>query len=306
MRLKRGGSGLPLELRMPFFAQTSVMGALTIPEKDNKAKSSFNALYCEDCGLVSQYLHELRASIVYAKHIQESVLPRPEIFRSVFRKSFVLYMPRDMVSGDIYWFSIKKGKIIIAAIDCTGHGVPGALLSMIANNLLNQTVNEKNLTCPSNILYEVDRGLRKTFNQNTNGSGISDGMSVAVCAFDLSFTSLEFAGADMPLYVLKGNKAITLNGNRHAIGRSMTADNYENSHLGLGAGDRIYLMSDGLNDQFGGPENRKFMQWRFLEFIQSGSKMPIDEQGDALKKIIRQWKGDQRQTDDIMLIGIEA
>lgn len=263
-------------------------------------------LNCRECKINNLFKSEYHSSIIYAKHIQESVLPKQDIFNSVFQKSFVLYQPRDVVSGDLYWFSIKNGKIIISMIDCTGHGVPGALLSMIANNLLNQIINEKNLTCPSNILSELNRGLKRTFNHNTNGADTHDGMSIAVCSFDLSFKNMIFSGADMPVYILREDKVEKKRGDKYAIGKLSHGNHFLDNYFDLQPNDRVYLLSDGLFDQFGGPEDRKFMERRFTDLIRSHRNMEINEQGTLINKIFLQWKGKQRQTDDVTVIGIEV
>ncbi|MFH1322062.1 MAG: response regulator [Bacteroidota bacterium] len=256
---------------------------------------------------LTEYNKAVESSIKYAKTIQQSVLPNEEIIRQVFPESFIYYKPKDIVSGDFYWFTIKNSRAIVAAVDCTGHGVPGALLSMIGNNLLNQIVNEKNLTKPSDILSQLNNGIIKTFNQNADNGNIRDGMDIALLAFDLNFRTVEFAGAFRPLYHFRGNELNVIKGNACGID-NLTPMNHDftNHIIDLKQGDTLYIFSDGYQDQFGGPRNKKFMINRFRKLLKFVQTKGMEDQKKILDRSLKQWMNGHWQVDDIMVMGFKV
>lgn len=249
---------------------------------------------------------DITSSIQYAKRIQEAILPPVDTIFSHFPDSFILYKPKDIVSGDFYWFAEKNGKKIIAAVDCTGHGVPGAFMSMIGHNLLNQIVIENGFTDPATILNELHKGVQAALKQGSNVVDTSDGMDVALCCFDEKMTQVTYAGAFRPMFFLSGDTLERISGNKFPIGGS-TLDldrRFTNHKRFLNKGDRIYLFSDGYADQFGGENGKKFMMKRFSEMLVSSKNAMINEQISLLDNTIREWMKGYEQVDDILVIGI--
>lgn len=248
---------------------------------------------------------EIRDSINYAKRIQESILPADDFIVKTFPNSFVFYKPKDVVCGDFYWFSQHENEVVFAAIDCTGHGVPGAFMTVIGNSLLNQVINFMNITNPSKILTQLDKKLLETFQQhghvNTN-----DGMDAAICRYRMNKNELTFSGANRPLYVFKNGELIELKGNKYPVGSFGHSYNklFTEHKVALNKQDTLYIFSDGLQDQFGGSEGKKFMVKRFRELLTSIQPLNMAEQAERIKKEYREWQGSFEQTDDMLLIGI--
>jgi serine phosphatase RsbU (regulator of sigma subunit) len=269
--------------------------------------------------LIEEKNKDITDSIYYAKTIQEAILPAKEIKYRIFPDAFVLFKPKDIVSGDFYWFTEKNGKKIIAACDCTGHGVPGALMSMIGNNILNQIVNERGITAPDEILNILHKEIHKALKQEDEKNA-KDGMDIALVTFN-SETEIEFAGAQRPLWIVKSvnekgdiaqtqnnNSSLVLDGikgDKFSIGGSQAEEDrkFTNHKLSLTKGSRLYIFSDGYADQFSG-SNKKLMTKKFKEILLSiqGKEMPDQEK--FLDNFIENWKGNFEQTDDILVIGI--
>jgi ligand-binding sensor domain-containing protein/serine phosphatase RsbU (regulator of sigma subunit) len=249
---------------------------------------------------------DITSSIQYAQRIQEAILPPLKQIFSHFTDSFILYRPKDIVSGDFYWFGEKNGKKIIAAVDCTGHGVPGAFMSMIGHNLLNQIIVEKGITEPASILNELHRGVQSALKQGSSVVDTSDGMDVSICTVDIEKRELQFSGAYRPLFIINYNDFEKIEGNKFPIGGSqLDADRVFTNHTRfLKKGDTIYMFSDGYADQFGGDNGKKFMVKRFNQLLVSIQDQDMAEQGRILEKTIESWRGQYEQVDDILVIGI--
>jgi serine phosphatase RsbU (regulator of sigma subunit)/lipopolysaccharide biosynthesis regulator YciM len=264
---------------------------------------------------------DITDSINYSKHIQDASLPSMELKRQLFPDSFILFKPKDIVSGDFYWFNNSQSgdvnKRIIACCDCTGHGVPGALMSMIGNNILNQIVNEKEITSPAQILNNLHKEVRKALKQEEQ-SGTKDGMDIALITF-ISETEIEYAGAQRPLWIIKkidneelaidsdlSKQLIEIKPDKFSIGglQSESERKFTEHKISLNKGDCIYIFSDGIVDQFGGNEGKKFMTKNFKQLLLSINSKPMVEQAVLLKRTIEEWKGNRDQIDDILLIGI--
>jgi serine phosphatase RsbU (regulator of sigma subunit) len=248
---------------------------------------------------------EIRDSINYAKRIQQSILPNNEMITEVFGNSFVFYKPKDVVCGDFYWFGRRGDEAVIAAVDCTGHGVPGALMTVIGNSLLNQIVTASTITSPGTILTQLDQRLHDTLKQHGNIL-TNDGMDAAICRYRISKNEVTFSGARRPLYLFKKGELIEIKGNKSPIG-SFGHDlnkRFSEHKISVTAGDTIYMFSDGLQDQFGGPDGKKFMIKRFRDILLSIQEMPMIEQGKRIEKEIMEWQSNYEQTDDMLLIGI--
>lgn len=247
---------------------------------------------------------DITDSINYAKTIQEAILPDKEIKYRVFPNAFVLFKPKDIVSGDFYWFTEKNGKRIIAACDCTGHGVPGALMSMIGNNVLHQIVNENGITGPSLILDELNKGIIKALKQEQQTER-KDGMDVALLTF-VSDSKVEFAGAQRPLWIIRNSEHLEIKGDKFAIGGIKTENEgkHTNHVIDIQKDDVLYIFSDGYADQFS-DSDKKLMTKRFKEILLEIHQKPLPEQEKYLDDFIEKWKGRFEQTDDILVIGIK-
>jgi serine phosphatase RsbU (regulator of sigma subunit) len=248
---------------------------------------------------------EIKDSINYAKRIQESILPADEMITRVFKNSFVFYKPKDIVCGDFYWFSEKDDEAVIAAVDCTGHGVPGALMTVIGNSLLNQIVNFSDITDPAKILVNLDRKLHETLKQHGN-IVTNDGMDAAVVRYKIKKREITFAGAKRPMYLFKKGELIEIKGNKSPIGSfGHDFDKLFSEHkITVNEGDTIYLFSDGLQDQFGGEDGKKFMIKRFRDLLTEIQTFSMQDQAARIEKDLLAWQSDYEQTDDILLIGI--
>jgi serine phosphatase RsbU (regulator of sigma subunit)/ligand-binding sensor domain-containing protein len=253
--------------------------------------------------------NEITESIEYSKHIQESILPDKKLISETLPNSFILYKPKDIVSGDFYAYYLKKDRYIIAAVDCTGHGVPGALMSMLGSNILNQIINERNITKPSEILYQLNLGVTDGLKQNQNDG--MDGMDIALIAIHKSSTGdtirFEYAGANRPLYFIQDEKLTEIKATKQAIGGTQKNEEryYENHLIELRKNDCIYLTTDGYADQFGGIKNKKLTTTKFKEILIAVHQKEMSIQESELNNFIESWRGDNEQIDDICVIGLK-
>ncbi|MDQ3110612.1 MAG: tetratricopeptide repeat protein, partial [Bacteroidota bacterium] len=225
-------------------------------------------------------------SINYAKKIQDSILPPEHQIKRVLPNSFILYEPKDVVSGDFYWLDSRDNFSIFAAVDCTGHGVPGALMSVVGFNLLNQAVNEMGLTKPSDIIHHLDYGVNKLLRQSDGGNTVKDGMDLALCSYDSTTRKVQYAGVFNPAYIITKGEFIQLKPDKFPIGINAdgVTDTYNNHEFQLYPGDMIYLFSDGYADQFGGPMGKKYKYNRFRELLLKINPLSCEEQKQVLKK----------------------
>ncbi|MGE5420513.1 MAG: SpoIIE family protein phosphatase [Chloroflexota bacterium] len=246
-------------------------------------------------------------SIFYARRIQNAILPSFEMVDRYIREYFILYMPKDIVSGDFYWMHEADGLVMMAAVDCTGHGVPGAFMSIVGFNQLNHAVNVKKARKAGEILDTLNEGVISTLNENKSEGSIKDGMDMALCIFDLKAKKAEFAGANNPLILIRNNEIVKFRGDRFPIGafEGNKPQKFKNNEIDLLPGDNFYLFSDGFEDQFGGPENKKFMSKRFEELLKEVSPLPVNDQKKVLIERLSAWMGTNEQVDDILVIGIK-
>jgi serine phosphatase RsbU (regulator of sigma subunit) len=250
---------------------------------------------------------EIRDSINYAKRIQESILPSNDILAATFSDSFIFYRPKDVVCGDFYWFGRREKEVVIAAIDCTGHGVPGALMTVIGNSLLNQIVSFSGVTKPSEILYQLDKKLHDTLRQH-GGEVASDGMDLAICRYKIGDDKITFSGAKRPLYLLRNGVLEEIKGSRAPIGRYVKdmEKHFEEHEIPVQKNDLLYIFSDGIQDQFGGIDGKKFMISRFRELLNRIHPLGMSQQKALVEKEMSDWQKDFEQTDDMLLIGIRV
>ena len=250
---------------------------------------------------------KINDSINYAKRIQNAILPNNRIISKALPDSFILYKPRDVVSGDFPWFVQIKNDIFIAAVDCTGHGVPGALLSLIGYFLLNDIVRSRKIAEPGKILDMLDEGVTQTLRQDQDDSATKDGMDIALCRIDTETGEVEYAGAHRPLYMMKGGVMDEIKGNKFPIGGGIYKNqtNFTTTKFKVGKGDSVYFSSDGFPDQFGGPEVRKFGPKKVREIIEKVHHKPMEEAMKTFDHEWESWRADHKQTDDVLLIGIK-
>jgi serine phosphatase RsbU (regulator of sigma subunit) len=246
-------------------------------------------------------------SINYAKRIQTAMLPPVKMFKSIFPSSFILFMPKDIVSGDFYWVNKLGNKIFISAVDCTGHGVPGAFMSIIGFELFRKITNIEGLSRPSDILNRLNDDFHEIF-KDVDNVVLRDGMDVAFCSIDKKDMILEFAGAFNPLYIIRDNKITEVKGDRFAIGLDETnfkEQTFKNHLIPIQKGDIIYIFSDGFADQFGGPDGKKYKYRRFRHLLLNLHQLPMEKQHEILENNVMEWRGEQDQVDDILVIGIK-
>jgi ligand-binding sensor domain-containing protein/serine phosphatase RsbU (regulator of sigma subunit) len=243
---------------------------------------------------------DITASIRYAERIQRAMLPKED----TFKETFVLFMPKDIVSGDFYWMYDNGDVQFIAVVDCTGHGVPGAFMSIIGHNSLNKVVREYGLTRPSAIIDQLNVEVMKALMQH-HEKAITDGMDLALIAFNKKNFTLEFAGAFNPLYVVRKGEVFLYRGDRCPIGMSSVNEkrSYSNQPVDIQPGDMLYMCSDGYADQFGSPEVKKYKSANVKKLLSEIWSLPVYEQKDKLEKEILNWKGDLDQVDDILFVG---
>ncbi|HAP60516.1 MAG TPA: hypothetical protein DCR93_13815, partial [Cytophagales bacterium] len=248
----------------------------------------------------------MRSSIEYAKRIQDAILPRPAAIRQAFTENFILLKPKDIVSGDFYWYGFMNNAQIIVVADCTGHGVPGAIMSMIGHALLNQIILEKQITDPATILKMMHAGIRLALNQDDDEELNHDGMDMAVMAVYQEDKYGVFAGAKRPLFLVRREELSTLSGDRFSIGgfQMNRALPFRNHTVHLESGDMLYLTTDGYADQFGGRTERKFMLKRFKRLLTEISSLSASEQKVILKDMQSVWRQGVEQTDDMLVIGL--
>lgn len=254
---------------------------------------------------VTELYKDLTDSINYAKRIQQAILPPESDILEIFPDSFVFYRPRNIVSGDFYWFKIAGNKKMFAAVDCTGHGVPGAFMSLVGYNVLNQVT--KVFTQPAQVLNNLNRLSAETLRANgVGGDNLTDGMDLALVSIDEKTNTLEFAGAHNPIFIVRGDEFFQLQPDKMAIGAFEYGEfNFANHSFELKDGDMIYAFSDGYADQFGGPKDKKFMKKRLRELLIEISSMPdLNQQKSVLRERFFEWKMSNDQVDDILIIGV--
>ncbi|MBL0047388.1 MAG: SpoIIE family protein phosphatase [Bacteroidetes bacterium] len=246
-------------------------------------------------------------SIRYAKRIQEAILPPQSVLRIILPNSFILYKPKDIVSGDFYWVEQKNGKTLFSAVDCTGHGVPGAFMSIVAYNILKYVVNNNNESQPARILDALNIGVSETLHQSNSETQSKDGMDLALCSIDFKNKELQFAGAYNPLYLIRDGQLLEYKADKFPIGyyTGSTAKPYKNNVIDLKSGDMVYVFSDGYVDQFGGPAGKKFMANRFRNLLLEIYQKPVEEQKKILDNQLIDWQGVHEQVDDILVMGIK-
>lgn len=246
---------------------------------------------------------DILASISYAQRIQQAVLPPIQFLEEILPEHFVLYKPRDIVSGDFYWIKKVKNFVIVIASDCTGHGVPGAFMSMQGISFLNEIVTRSRFDSAGEILNRLRKKVKTSLRQTGEKGEQKDGMDVALCIIDLESKNLEFAGAYNPLYIICESELIQIKEVRQPVGIHLYEQDFTTQHLELSEGDALYLFSDGYVDQMGGELNKKFMSKNFKKLLLNIHLKSMKEQKEILENTINTWMKDQEQIDDILVSG---
>jgi serine phosphatase RsbU (regulator of sigma subunit) len=242
-------------------------------------------------------------SIMYAKRIQTALIPSLELFSDKL-EHFVLYKPLAIVSGDFYWVSSQGNPQVIISADCTGHGVPGAFMSMLGITMLNEIVNGKHILMPDQIIENLRQGIIKSLKQVAEEDSIKDGMDIAVCVIDFDKNILWYAGANSPLYLVRGGELIHYRADKMPVAIHYKMDPFTLQKIDLQKGDAFYIFSDGYADQFGGPKQKKFMSLQLRETLVAMAGTPMLKQGEQLNEIFEEWRGSSPQVDDVTLIGV--
>jgi serine phosphatase RsbU (regulator of sigma subunit) len=248
---------------------------------------------------------DLIDSLNYACRIQAALLPAEHHIRRIFPDYFIYYRPKHIVSGDFYWFSERDDKYFIAAADCTGHGVPGALMSMIGLELIHKIINDLKVDDSDQVLLTMNRELESAFFKEESGKAmIKDGIEMSICIIDKKTKLMEFSGAFLPVYIVRDDKLIEIKGDKKNVVQSFAMVSFNRSTFTLQEGDLLYLFSDGYADQFGGPENKKFMYRRLRHILLTISKYPLSDQQRILDETIASWMEGHDQIDDMMILGV--
>ncbi len=255
---------------------------------------------------------DIHDSIVYAKRIQQALLPSLDKIKKDLEDFFILYKPKDVIGGDFYWYANVtttpldgdgENVFVIAAVDCTGHGVPGALMSIIGSTILNQTVALPTVNSPADVLNYLNQQVNKTLNT------IKDGMDMSLCAINLNKMELQYAGANNPLFVLRNKKLIEIKADKLSIGADLEYSEgklFTNNKFTLEKDDCIYLFTDGYADQFGGPQGKKFKYKQFYDVLASICDEGMAQQQELLEYHYQNWRGSLEQVDDILIVGIRV
>lgn len=297
--------------------------AIVIYARDIRERLRLEAEIREQRREIDEKSKDIRDSIEYARRIQRSFMDVEDKIRTHTQEAFIFFQPRDVVSGDFYWFiNYKLGRevisesgmvyqqgsrvLVMAAADCTGHGVPGAFMSMIGNSLLDQTARNQNVRSPAAALDYVNAGLKKHLNKNFDGMPLRDGMDIALCSIDFDDMQMEFAAANNPAYMIRNHQLIVLEAESQALTASPDSEPkpFTNQQFKLQKGDCIYVFTDGYADQFGGEKGKKFMYKRFKEFLLEIHQLPMQEQKQRLRENFEKWKGSNEQVDDVLVMGI--
>jgi serine phosphatase RsbU (regulator of sigma subunit) len=276
-------------------------------ERSEKEKEIFrlrNVDLREAYDIIEEKNHDITASINYASRIQRAILPSFKEIQGLDENIFVLYLPKDIVSGDFYWFSAVGDKLILIAADCTGHGVPGALMSMLGISFLEEIINTNKITDPGLILDNLSREVVRALRQKGSFTDTKDGMDISICVVDKRANKLQFAGAYNNLYLIRKGVLNEYNADRIPIGYNEDPDKkFITNLIDTQPGDLIYMYSDGYADQFGGPNHKKFKYTSLKAKIIEIYKLPLKEQRNRLEKTFLEWRGAGEQTDDVMVMG---
>ncbi|MCS7084966.1 MAG: response regulator [Bacteroidia bacterium] len=300
-----------VEMQMRIYFMTkSLQEKNELLEKQNEQLAAQKAEILKAKEILAQQHADITDSIRYALRIQQALLPPVETIKQYLPASFVLYMPKDIVSGDFYWFhALEDGRLTLAAVDCTGHGVPGAIMSVIGMTQLKTIVGERRIVRPDEVLKELDEAVQNVLKQERREDGThvsQDGMDVAFCTLDTQNRVVAYSGANLPLWQLTGNDVVEHPPQKYPIGGTQfEGKRFETVEIRYAPGDRFYLFSDGYADQFGGPEMKRLGRRRFREILAELRPAPIAKQDHLLKTLFLRWLGTGKQVDDVLVFGFQ-
>lgn len=277
----------------------------TLIEKQNVEITEQRDMAREQRDQIAAQKKEIMDSIIYARRIQKAILPNIEVIQQSLEHFFILFKPRDIVSGDFYWESRVEDEIIVIAADCTGHGVPGAFMSMLGVTFLNEIVNSKKITKPGKILDLLREKVIHSLNQEYDNP-LRDGMDISVINYNFTTHQISFAGANNPLFLIHDGELSEIKADKMPIALYDKMVSFSNVELELHEGDCLYIFSDGYVDQFGGPKGKKFMRKRFKQLLLDNYLLPLNDQKDILDKAYEEWRGDGEQVDDVLVIGLKV
>ncbi|MBL0049683.1 MAG: SpoIIE family protein phosphatase [Bacteroidetes bacterium] len=281
-----------------------------IKQRNNTELLEKNSVISQQKELVEIKNKEILDSISYAKRIQATILPSVRVVKKYLEDSFILYLPKDIVAGDFYWMeSIADESIVyFAACDCTGHGVPGAMVSVVCHNALNKALKEFEKRTPAEILDKVSEMVIEDFNKNADDDDeVKDGMDASLCALNIESGQLQWAGANNALWIIKPNGTLNeYKPNKQPVGKSYDRTSFTNHTIQLEKGDTLYLFTDGYADQFGGTESRKFQRKGFKELLVSIHQLTMEQQREAIYTTFESWRGANEQVDDVCIIGVRV
>jgi len=299
-----GGLGLVAVFAMFMFNR------FRVTQKQKKVIEEQNKKVIHQKEQLAEKNKEITDSINYAKHLQDAILPSMEEWKQQFPDSFIYYKPKDIIAGDFYFLEKTNGKLVFAAADCTGHGVPGAMVSVVCSNALNAAVKEFKLTDPGKILDKTRELVVQTFSKagEQNGYTVRDGMDIALCVFDPQKYLLQFAGANNPLWIYehKTNSIKEIGGHKQPVGYDQLSEPFTTHEIELEKGDMIYVFSDGFADQFGGEFGKKFKYANLKALLLRGSTSPCQDIAASLEVTLKEWRGDIEQVDDVCVIGVRV
>ncbi|MCB9360062.1 MAG: tetratricopeptide repeat protein [Flavobacteriales bacterium] len=281
-----------------------LLGIVFISVRGNLSKKKVNEKLAQQKILIETKNRDITDSIQYAKQIQSAILPSNEVIKKQFTDNFVFYKPKDIVAGDFYWMLELPNQTLFAVADCTGHGVPGAMVSVVCNSALNRAVKEFNLSSPAKILDKVTEIVIETFEKND--SNIKDGMDIALCSFNKKNNELEYAGANNSIYLIRNGELKEYKSDKQPVGKFVNNKPFTNKQIKLERNDSIYLFTDGFSDQFGGPKGKKYKYKAFKQLLINIHKKAMDEQKQLIYKSFIEWQGNLEQIDDVCIVGIKV
>lgn len=302
-----------LAFTVPFYFRTIVNDFEGIIKTKNQLLRKSNEEITHQKQEIEIAHGEIKASINYAKRIQEAILPSDSFMQNSLPNSFILYKPKDIVAGDFYWmhslpepngWNVEGDTILFAAADCTGHGVPGAMVSVVCNNSMNQAVKEFGITQPSLILDKTRELVIDTFSESIEN--VQDGMDIALCSYNKKNHKLEYSGAYRPIWIIRKDSNVIeeIKGDKKHVGNCDNHANFTNHDIQLNEGDTIYVFSDGYVDQFGGPREKKFKSTEFKQLLLSIQKEDMSKQKELIDHAFCNWMGSLEQIDDVCVIGL--
>lgn len=278
---------------------------IKLSSKYKDSKKVFSAIKEEHSSL-QEVNSEFSASLRYAQNIQQAILPTAEVINALFKDNFVIFRPKESIGGDFYYVKEVGNEIIFICGDCTGHGVPGAMMSMISSNIIHNIIDTKKIIVPNLILNAMVREFRKAFRNEFSNITIQDGLEVAICTYYKKEKKLQYAGAGRPIIVANQEGIKTIKSSSSGISGNVSENyEFELNEFDIEEGDQLYLYSDGIVDQFGGPHNKKFMTKRLVQLLSSNLDLPMTEQKEIIDNSIVSWKEGQEQIDDILVMGLK-